>query len=475
MGSVDRAGAPRSTLIIPFVLVCSVLADRAQIAVSTGGRGALPLLVVLAPLAALATVVQYGRRRSLGFVGHAAFVLGVMPYLALTALLPVLGVMFNEYPERTLLSLADATTAFSFLVMGAAISEEEDRSWWPWLLLAMVLQLAYAAGQMVFLSGGPGWQLFTPFHQWDLSLVDLSTFVQARSSGLYLNPNELGLWAGIVVILGWSMLPRRLGGVGIVVGVVTLLLSQSRGASVALAAALVAGGALSVARGRLGAGALRAVLYFGLAGLLAIAVALVLGPPGELGARFGAMIQVLTQGPGADPNLSGRLDYWAAVVDLNAVYPWGTWGSPELLLGSAVDSSWFRAFAQGSVLYVTTMVLLIGASLTVGEFRHRQALRMVAVLVAVAGLTQTPFSYPSIILFWVLLGAGLQWCVDSRASTHLTSRLPATLVPGSATGTHSGIYGPAPAGRSLMEVIPTRQLRRARGRRSAGARPRRAP
>ena len=433
VGSVDRAGTPRSTLIIPFALACSVLANRVQLGVATGGRGVLPLLVILAPLAAVATVVRYGTRRSLGFVAHPAFVLGVIPYLALTALLPVLGVMFNGYPERTLLSLTDATTALSFLVMGAAASEAEGRSWWPWLLLAIVLQLAYAAGQMVFLSQGPGWQLFTPLHQWDLSLVDLSTFVQARSTGLYLNPNELGLWAGFAVILGWSMLPRRLRAVGIALGILTLLLSQSRGATVALAAALVAGGVFSVARGRLSTGTIRAVLYFGLAGLLAISVALVLGPPGELGDRFGAMLRVLTQGTGADPNLAGRLQYWAKVVDLNAVYPWGTWGSPELLLGTAVDSSWFRAFAQGSVPYVTTLVLLIGASLTVGEFRHRQALRMVAALIAVAGVTQTPFSYPAIILFWVLLGAGLQWSVDSQVAGHLASRWPATLARVAAT------------------------------------------
>ena len=264
---LDRGRAPRSTLIIPFLLACAILADRAQIGVSTGGRGVLPLLVVVAPLAAMGTIVQYGRRRSLGFVASLGFLAGVLPYLALTVLLPVLGVMFNAYPERTLLSVTDATTAFSFLVMGAAVSDIEDGGWWPWLLLAMVLQLAYAAGQMLYLSTGPGWQLFAPFHQWDLSLVDLSTFVQARSSGLYLNPNELGLWAGFAVILGWTMLPPRLRGVGIVVALLTLLLSQSRGAMVASAAALVVGATLSLARGRLGAGALKAVVYFSLAGL----------------------------------------------------------------------------------------------------------------------------------------------------------------------------------------------------------------
>ena len=417
----DRGIAPRTTLIIPFLFACAIVADRAQIGVATGGRGALPLLVVVAPLAALATVLRYGRKRSLGFVASLGFLAGVLPYLALTALLPILGVTFNGYPERTLLSVTDATTALSFMVMGAAVSDTEDRGWWPWLVLAMVLQLAYAAGQMLYLSTGPGWQLFAPLHQWDLSLVDLSTFVQARSSGLYLNPNELGLWAGFAVILGWTMLPPRLRGVGVVVPLLTLLLSQSRGAMVALAVALVAGATVSLARGRLGAGALKAVVYFGLAGLMATSMTVVLGPPGALGERFSSLLQILAQGPRADPNLAGRLDYWSAVTNLNAIYPWGTWGSPELRLGTAVDSSWFRAFAEGSVVYVTALALLVGTSLSLGHFRYSQALLMITALVAVAGLTQTPFSYPVIVLFWVVLGGGLQSQVSARVSAQLTS------------------------------------------------------
>ena len=33
---------------------------------------------------------------------HPVFVFGVLPYLALSAVLPILGVMINRYPERTL-------------------------------------------------------------------------------------------------------------------------------------------------------------------------------------------------------------------------------------------------------------------------------------------------------------------------------------------------------------------------------------
>jgi hypothetical protein len=457
---------PRTKLLMLFVLGCAVLQERAVIAVSTGGRGVLPLVAILAPLAAIATAVHYGRKRSFGFIAGPVFVLAVFPYLALTGLLPVLGVMFNEYPERTLQSITDATTAFSFLVIGAAISSDEDRSWSPWLLLAITLQFAYAAGQAVYLTRAPGWELFAPFHGWDWQVGGLlGQRLESRSIGLYINPNELGLWAGMAVILALTLLSGRLRTVGLTLGVLTLLLSQSRGATVALGTALVVGAALAIARGNLlSSRALKPIPSFGIAGLAAVSVALVIAPQGALQERFGALVQVFMLGTRADPNLAGRLDYWSAVSALNSVYPWGTWGSPELLLGTAVDSSWFRAFGQGSVPYVAAMALLILASLLVGRGRDGNALRLVAVLVAVAGLTQVPFGYPPIVLFWVLLGVGLESSVAARRSPGTAVREPAETGRaarrrGSGT-TDDGAGSPSGHGRGTAPCIGDRRTMR---------------
>jgi hypothetical protein len=302
-------------------------------------------------------------------------------------------------------------------VLGAAASSSEERSWAPWLLLAIALQLAYVSGEAVYWSRGPGWELFTPLAQWDVSLAALQgqLGVLGRGGGLYVNPNELGLWAGVAVILAWAILPPRLRGIGITLAILTLLLSQSRGATVALVAALVLGAALSVVRGRLASSsASKAILSFGFAGLLAVLAVVFIAPPGAPLDRFGALFQVLTRGPQADANLTGRIDFWSGVLVLNSSYPWGTWGPPELLLGTAVDSAWFRALAQGSVPYAATLALLIVAALAVRRSRHGDTLRLVAVVVAVAGLTQTPFAYPVIALFWVLLGDCLQSSVVAR-------------------------------------------------------------
>ena len=363
-------------------------------------------------------MARYGRRRSLGFLDSPTFVLAVLPYLVLTAVLPVFGVLFNGYPERTLLATTDATTSASFLVLGAAASSHAKRSWAPWLLVAIALQLAYTLGQAVYWARGPGWELFTPFAQWDISLAALDGQLGSlgRSSGLYTNPNELGLWAGVAVILAWEMLPPRVRGVGITLAILQLLLSQSRGAAVALAAALVVGAVLSVARGRPASStAFKAILSFGFAGLLAGLLALLIGHTAVLFDRFGAIFQVLTSGFQADTNLAARFDLWSGVLTLNSAYPWGTWGPPSILLGAAVDNAWFSALAQGSVPYVAALALLLGGALTLHRSSHGDTLRLVAVLVAVAGLTQSPSEYAVVALFWVLLGDGLQSSFVARA------------------------------------------------------------
>ena len=423
----------RETMLIAFTLFCVVFGDRAVVGVSTGGRGALGLVGVAAPLVAATIIMRLGSRQTLGFLARPAFVWMIAPFLILSALLPVFGVMVYGFEARTLLAVTAMTSALSFMVIGAALSMSDSRAWSRWLFLAIVLQLLYAGGQAIYLARGPGWELFTPFHQWDLSLQGLyGDLIQARGTGFYFNPNELGLWAATAVILAWTMSTPRLRGLGITLAAMTLLLSQSRGALVALLFALAAGGAWAVVLGRGGrSNAVRTLVTFGAAALVGGAVVLTIGPAQELLSRLGSLVNVVTKGPTADPNLAGRLDYWAAVLNLNLSYPFGTLGPPETILGTAVDSSWFRAFAQGSVPYVAALAMLLVAPLAVRDYIFGRGLVLLAVLVAGAGLTQTPLDYPVIYIFWVLLGAGLQASAVAHESGPLSARSPS--------------YGAAPA------------------------------
>jgi hypothetical protein len=408
-GALRRAATHR-TILIPGVIFFAVAADRLQISVSTGGRGALPLLDLIAPPAAILTVAAYGPQRSLRYLGSRVFLLGILPYVALSGVLPFLGVMFYGYPVRTLLSATGLTTALSLMTIGAALSDSDKRVWAPWVFTAIVAQFLYAVGQAIYLARGPGWEFFGPFHDWDLSLQALNgVFVQGRSSGLYFNPNELGLWAGMAAIIGWLVLPSRLRVLGVTLAVGTLLLSQSRGASVALVVAVFVAVVLVMAQGRISTGqVMKALVSLGVVGGLLVIAVSVIGLPADALQRFTSLLAVLSQGPQADANLAGRLNYWQAVTALNAFYPWGTWGPPEFLLGTAIDSSWFQAFAQGSVPYAAALGVLFISALTLVRSRYRGLLCVLAVFIAVTGLTQTPFGYPPIVIFWVLLGSALE-------------------------------------------------------------------
>jgi hypothetical protein len=407
-----------SRWILPFVLVAVIASDRVFLVVETGGHGVFPLLALIAPIAAIGAVLRYGIARSLGFIAHPAFIFGVLPYLILTVVLPILGVMFHGYPERTLLSVSETTTALSFLVLGAVAASNDDRGWLRWLLPAIAVEFAYALGQTINWARGPGWELFTPFAGWDRSLATLADQIssEGRATGLFTNPNELGLWASVAAVLAWTLLPGRQRAVGVTLAALTLLLSQSRGPTVGLVAAVVAGAALGIARGRLvSMTAFRAVATLTVAAAVVVVVTSfqLLDVPLD---RFGFLIQVVAVGPQADANLAGRISLWSGVLNLNLAFPLGTWGSPELILGTAVDSAWFHAFAQGSAIYVVAVALLFGAAMAVRNATYGDALRLTVVVLAVVGLTQTTLGSPVTPLFWAVLGLYLGASVAKRGT-----------------------------------------------------------
>ncbi len=424
----DGRGAWLSA-IVGFIFLATVLGDRLVVSVQTGGRGALSLLTFAAPMVAALAAVHVGPRRALRFTGSPTFIIGALPFLLLSLVLPILGVMFNRYPDRTLMAATAATTSLSFVVLGAVAGDAPMRTWGRWLMVAIVAQLAYATAQLVYLSRLPGWEILGPLHAWDLSLQGVyGAFVQARSTGLLFNPNELGLWAAIAVVLAWQLLRGGPRMAAVLMALVTLLLSQSRGASVALLTGVATSAILAVARGRTSVPRnIRSVASIGAVVVAAVVLVIAVEPSQGIVDRFSALVAVAVHGPTADANLAGRLAYWSSVIDLNALYPWGTWGPPELLLGSAVDSTWFRVFAQGSVAGVGALVLLLAVPLATQGARFSESLTVVTVIMAVAALTQTPFDYPISFLFWGLLGAVLQ-------ASRLRSETGPVRVPASSPG-----------------------------------------
>jgi hypothetical protein len=344
--------------------------------------------------------------------------------------------MFHAYPERTLLSSTDVTTAGAFLVLGAAASMNGGLAGNRWLLVAIAVEFSYAAGQAINWSRGPGWELFAPLADWDRSFAALEGQLGSagRSTGLFTNPNELGLWACAAAVLSWTLLGGRQRAIGVALALLTLALSQARGPAVGLAAAVFVGAAIGIARGRLATpSGLRAAATL-MVTVATVVLAIAFQVVDVSLDRFAVLLQVLVEGPQADVNLASRLNLWAGVLVLNTTYPLGTWGSPELVLGAAVDSAWVRAFAQGSVFYVGALAMLVAAAFTLRGGSHGDALRLSVVVLAVAGITQTSFSSPVTPMFWVLLGICLQSSLTVRRSASRASVWAPGVRPASAAG-----------------------------------------
>jgi hypothetical protein len=238
------------------------------------------------------------------------------------------------------------------------------------------------------------------------------------------NPNILGATAGTAFLLGLFVKTKLVRYAIVFASLEALLVSQSRGATVALIASLVVLLVLTLRRHeRVRIGDL--LPYVGIAGL-ALACWLILvvaGTPADTFInRVGQGVGVVVGGN--DPNVSGRLQFWRDGLTLLVSHPLGTWGSPERLLGTAVDSDWVRALLQGSLVYAFALGLAIvgGAALSSLHRRPGRLLLLVSVFVGVAALTQQPLAYPGAALYWAIVGAA----VADRSATPMGNEVAST-------------------------------------------------
>ena len=411
--------APRWLAVVSILLVTgAALAQRFYVPVDTGHTepAALTLLPVLIAVAA-ATTVGITRGKYLKMLINRRLAIWA-PYLALSAILPLLGVTIGHYGFFSLYSLITPVLAGSALVLGAtlrAVGKEGVSALARAILILVVAQAVYAVIQQLIvgnvLRGGP-WDALL---QWDATTQQAfgNSLVFARSSGFYVNPNILGVWAGVIMLAGLAIIEGKSRYVLVAATLTTLLLSQSRGSAVALAAGL--GFMYFLARRRGTQPSLRSLIPYGVLTLVVVAGWAVLAslgtPAGSLVGRFGQGIGVL--GGGSDPSVIGRIQFWDASLHLLLAHPFGTLGPPETLLGTAVDSDWVRALLQGGPAYVLALGLALvgGAAAFTADSREGRAVRACCVFLAVASISQLPMEYPPVYVFWAMLGGVL---VDRR-------------------------------------------------------------
>lgn len=393
-------------LALGAVVLVSLLDHRLVIMAETGGRGAVPASTVLLPLLAIVLVVRFGPAPLAGLVSGT--VLPWVPYLLLTALLPVVGVAIGAFPERAAFGAFEVVVALAAMTIGGAAvlaMAGEDLPWGGWLVVASLALFAYALAQWLYLSGLVAGFPWSVVRAWDLETQGrLGEIVLGRSASFYANPNVLGFAAAMLVVLGFHLQGTARGAVA-VAGTGALLLSESRGAMLALAAVVIFVGVRRAAGGsvasRAAVAALVVVIFVALAELSSMTDLRI----------FDRLLTGLAAlaGSGTDPSVTGRADQWASALRLLETNPLGTFGPPELVLGGAIDNGWIRVLAQGGALYAGALALMLLHGIVLGVRAAGDASRLgvASLLVAAAAASQVPLGYPPILIYWLLVGVAI--------------------------------------------------------------------
>ena len=400
---------------IAVVFFVAAFAQRVYLPLDIGERQPGILEFLPACLALLAGgIVLASRGRALAPLRSRQFLFIWAPYLLLLLLLPLVGVATGHFPLRGLAAMRTPVYALAAIVVGAAVRTHPRGGYsaWKWpMMMAASAMLAYALFQQLLvahvLPQGP-WDTLV---EWDRSTqraYGLSVIV-GRSTGFFSNPNILGVWAGLVLLAGAFILNGKTRYLVAGTALGSLVLSESRGPVVAVAFALLV--ALAAAVRRHEAPRVSTLVPY------ATVVGAVLVGWGILalwGTPAASLIERLTAGAslvtgGTDPNFAGRVQFWTNGLALLRTHPFGTFGPPELLLGTAVDSEWVRTLLQGGplLLVALAMALIGGAWFADGRRADGRALRAASLFMIVAGVAEIPLQYPPALVYWALVGAWL--------------------------------------------------------------------
>lgn len=331
------------------------------------------------------------------------------PLFVLLVVLPVVGVVAGWYGVTVLYSWMIVGVPLGILSLGRAARLHGlrlDRILWVLILLHGV----YGLGQTVVRLGVIPLE-FWPTRAWDIaSQAALSDayVITGRSTGLFVNANTFGLWSCAAVLVGAFVLGGWQRNVAIALGVVGVIGSQSRTAIVGLAFLAMLYVLYAVRNSR----AARRLFFVVLAGLPFAIVASQFGMfsgliESSFVQRLGSAVGVVSEGVDADGNLAARFESWNAALEFSAQYPFGTFGPPQALFGSFIDSQYVSFFLQGGILLILAYIfaLLSPVALARRGVPLAGALGAACAVVGLASFAMLPAESPAgVALFW-LLGA----------------------------------------------------------------------
>jgi hypothetical protein len=391
-----------------------------------GGTLALGDLIWLGTLVGMA--VRPGRATDgVRFRGLTRTLWGMVPFVALSALLPLVGVLGGGWPASYAVVGFRQFQWVSLVPMVFVLCrdygvEKTVRAVVVTLVLSGVVHAAYGLAQF-----GHGCGLLSSVwvlpDRWYSAMSGKYLFFYARTTGLLTNPNSWGVYAAVLlgVVLafrpqGFTLVSFRMHTAVIIVVLLGLSMSGSRSALLGCFALLLSLLIMSSAAPRLAIGGAPAYL---LVGLLVVAMLPLLRDvlPVDIVQRFGRLAGIFSEGSHTDATAAARVHEWKRLwASYVTQYPLGTLVPSGYALKSAVDSFYVATAIQGTPLFtVTWLIFLLSAAQAGFQVYLGSALyaaRGVGLLLvftsavfAGAGLGMTPMLEPQLVsVFWVLVG-----------------------------------------------------------------------
>lgn len=401
--------------------------QRFTVDAATGGRGAvsLPEMLFLVVSALLWFSLKV---RVEGPQAKGLFFSTVGPLFTLLMLLPLIGVLIGDYELRALYSFVVILVPVAILTLGTAASRCNVDIRGP-VFIAVLGQGSYGLGQLLARVGLMPTGLWSGAVNWDAqtqAAYNESYVISSRSTGLFINPNEFGLWSVLVVIFGALYLQRKRRIIAALLGIIGVFASQSRTAWLALALVLLALVIRNLLRPRAAKSGLIAIgLTTAGAGLIALLGGFSRFVEAGAVSRFNTGLGVLTGGGASeDANLLGRYVGWERANEFVQDYVFGTLGPPQLKFVGSIDNQFMSYYLQGGVLLVSLYVLALAAPFVVLRRRvhHAWKLMIVAVAFAIFSYTASPMDSPAAgALAWVCVILSTQSSLRRDTTTNATN------------------------------------------------------
>lgn len=400
--------------IIALIAIC--LGGFALVGASSGSPVSLHLIAL--PFVFILALLIYGLSGFWGIFRSKLFFLA-LPYLFMSLILAPFGVIFGFGPAHLVAaSYFSAVVPFLIVFLGFVswFKLENGRGLHRIVAVSIVLNFTMALAQIVSVYYGVELPIMNDLlnYQYDIkSQLSFNYDIRGRATGVFINPNDFGFWA--VILLGYVWLYFKtpfFKNVSFIMLLFCLFASNSRGALVACAISIFIvylSYFKTVSIGRFSAWA-----GFFIVALLMVSGEGLISQFSDLSEhsyaflnRFSAVWDVVT-GAAADDSLSGRYSAWANAFDVMYEYPFGTLVPPETLLNVATDNQYVYLLLQGNILFLFAYVfLLLGGALFFFK-KNFHYLYWCSWVMLFFGFTAYPLNSYSMIMYWFFLGGAIR-------------------------------------------------------------------